>query len=183
MPQKTEKDLWVEMSIREISTQALFAEISYSHIEPKAAAGTDAVFSSIHSFLSHCVMVSKMLAAEDDGKPPKSIGGILGIPDASVIHQRRFRNHLEHYDERLKKWIGKFGVNRMIGTYNIGPKSMFQDPNMLFVSHYDSSSQVFTFVNEDFDLGNLSEELKRIKENADKWVKKMEQGAITPPFI
>src|SRR3989344_2204649 len=79
VPNKTEKDLWVEMSIREIWTQAHFAEIAYSHIDPKAASGNDAVFSSIHSFLSHCAMVSKMLSASDDDNPPKLIGDVLGI--------------------------------------------------------------------------------------------------------
>jgi len=182
MPNKTEKDLWIEMSIREIWTQAHFAGIAYSHIEPKAANSIDTVFSSIHSFLSHCAMVSKMLAAEDDEHPPKYIGDILGIPRESLIHQRVFRNHLEHYDERLKGWIRKFGVNTMIGTYNIGPKSAFQIPGMILVRHYDPDSQIFTFVNDDFDLDALSVDVKRTKSVADKWVKDMESGVITPPF-
>jgi hypothetical protein len=32
----------------------------------------------------------------------------LKINNESLIHKRRFRNHLEHYDERLKKWINKY---------------------------------------------------------------------------
>jgi len=78
MPTKTEKDLWVEMSIREIWTQAHFAEIAFSHVDPKAASNNDAVFSSIHSFLSHCAMVSKMLSAKYDNNAPRSIGDIEG---------------------------------------------------------------------------------------------------------
>lgn len=192
MPIKTEKDLWIEMSIREIWTQAHFAEIAYSHIDPKAANGNDAVFSSIHSFLSHCAMVSKMLMANDyperkgllkifaeyliklellKKQKTIAIGSILGIKESSIIHKRKFRNHLEHYDERLKKWIRKYGTNIHVGTYNIGPKS--EIPDMLFVSHYDPSTQVFTFVNEDFDLGQLFEEVQRIKVIAATWVNKI----------
>lgn len=183
MPNKTEKDLWVEMSIREIWTQAHFAGIAYSHIDPKAASGNDAVFSSIHSFLSHCAMISKMLAATDDSNPPKSIGEVLNIPSISIVHKRVFRNHLEHYDERLKDWIKQFGVNCNIGTYNIGPRRAIQIPNMVFVSHYDPNTATFTFVNDDFDLSALAAEVQRIKDLADTWVKNMESRKITPPFI
>lgn len=183
MPTKTEKDLWVEMSIREIRTQAHFAEIAYSHIDPKAASGNDAVFSSIHSFLSHCAIISKMLKANDDSNPPKSIGDVLKISDASLIHRRKFRNNLEHYDKELKDWIRKFGANVNIGTYNIGPKNAFQISNMVLVSHYDQTNQMFTFVNDDFDLGTMFSEVQRIKNIADNWVKGMESRKINPPFI
>src|SRR3989344_6238631 len=171
MKKRTEKDFWIEMSIREIWTQAHFAELAYQNIDPKAVHGTDAVFSSIHSFLSHCAIMSKMLSAKDQETPPKSIGDILGITKSSVIHNRKFRNHLEHYDERLKQWIREKGINSNIGTYNIGPKSMIQIPNMVFVSHYDTSDNTFTFINEDFDLGLMLEEVRRIKGLADDWVK------------
>ncbi len=182
MPVKTEKDLWVEMSVSEISSQAEFAEIAYSHIDPKAANGNAAVFSSVHSFLSHCAIISKMLKANDDSNPPKSIGDILGISDTSLIHRRKFRNNLEHYDKELKEWIKKFGVNINIGTHNIGPKTAIQIPNMVFVSHYDPTNQTFTFVNEDFDLRALFAEVQRIKGIVDDWNNKVMLGEIIPPF-
>lgn len=166
----TEKDLWIEMSVREISTQAHFAKLSYSHIDPKAAVGTDLVFSSIHSFLSHCAMVSKMLKAKDDGNPRVSIGQILNVSDDSLIHKRKFRNNLEHYDCELKDWIRTHGVNSKIATYNIGPREIIQTANTVIVSHYDPNTKMFTFVNEDFNLEELSDEVGRIKSLADVWV-------------
>jgi hypothetical protein len=178
---RSEKDFWIEMSIREIWTQAHFAEISYKNIDIKAAANIDVVFSSIHSFLSHCVMVSKLLKSRDEKS--RSIGDILNVSESSIIHNRKFRNNLEHYDKELRRWIRKKGVNANIGTYNIGPKSMIRIPNMVFVSHYDPTNDTFTFVNEDFNLGQLFEEVQRIKELADKWVKQVESGAINPPFV
>jgi len=179
---KIKKDLWIEVSIREISTQAHFAEIAHSHINPKAINENDLVFSSIHSFLSHCAMISKMLAAVDDEKPLRSIGDVLGVSKTSLIHKRRFRNHLEHYDERLKQWIGKFAAGANIGTYNIGPKSAIQIPNMIFVSHYNPSNQIFTFVNDEFDLGKLFIEVQKIKNIADSWIQEIQFGKRIPPF-
>lgn len=171
MSQRTEKEFWVEMSIREIGTQAHFAGLAFKNLDPKAIEGTDSVFSSIHSFLSHCAMISKLLKAQGDSV---EIGAVLGIPHTSPIHNREFRNHLEHYDERLKAWIQNKGLNAIIGTYNVGPKSAFEIPNLILVSHYDPETTEFTFVDENLDLGELNEEVERIKEVADSWVKEVE---------
>ena len=170
------------MSVREVWTQSHFAGIAHSHIDPKAERGTDLVFSSIHSFLSHAAMVSKMLLAKSEDPSSKSIGDILGVPVTSLVHNRKFRNHLEHYDERLKQWIKKAVMGKAIGTYNIGPKSMIVIPNMIFVSHYDPTNDTYTFVDEDFNLGELNTELVKINNLADQWVKKMERRVIQPPF-
>src|SRR5258708_20725593 len=101
---KSERDLWVEMSIREISKEGHFADIAYNNIQAKGAVSTDIVFSSIHSFLSHCAMISKLLEASEPGGGA-TIGAVLRVPSSSPIHKRKFRNSLEHYDERLKDWI------------------------------------------------------------------------------
>lgn len=172
------------MSIREISTQCTFADMSFHNIGQKSASGNALTFSSIHSFLSHCGMVSKMLRAEDDLLAKSNvIGHILGILPSSLIHKTTFRNSLEHYDERLKRWIAKFGAQANIGTYNIGPKSSFQASNIVLVNHYDPSSHAFTFVNKDFNLKDLHNEATRIKGIADKWVSDVESRVINPPFI
>lgn len=180
---KTEKDFWVEMSIREIWTQAHFAEISYGNIQTKGVSGVDLVFSSIHSFLSHCANLSKMLQGSDGGNPPKTIGNVLNILENSIIHNRDFRNHLEHYDERLKKWIREKGVNANIGTYNVMPKNAVQITNMVFVTNYDPATNVFTFVDQDLNLSKLFTEVQKIKSIADTWVEGVQSRVILPPFI
>lgn len=159
------------MSIREVRTQAQFAGIAYSHIDPKAANGNDAVFSSIHSFLSHCAMVSKMLSGKYGQTETETIGDILGISNLSPIHDRTLRDNLEHYYNKLKNWISKYGADVMIGDYNIGPKSVIQIPGMVFVRQYDPTTSTFTFVNDDFDLGVLATEVQKIKGIADKLVR------------
>lgn len=164
------------MSVREIWTQSHFAEISFNNIDPKAARASDAVFSSIHSFLSHCALVSKLLKAQDDANPPTVISDILGISESSIIHNRTFRDHLDHYYDRLKRWIDKYPANVNIGTYNIGPKNFFEGGNMLLVSHYDPQNEVFTFVDEDLNLREMYEEVSKINKIADRWVKSLRQS-------
>jgi hypothetical protein len=124
-------------------------------------------------------MISKMLKATDDSSPPKSIGGLLGVPDTSLIHHRVFRNHLEHYDERLKRWIQQFGPNCNIGMNNIGPKSKISFPGLVFVRHFDPTTGCFTFVNDEFDLKALHAEVGNIETIAQKWLEQVRQKRIT----
>lgn len=124
-------------------------------------------------------MVSKLLKSRAEGI---LIGDVLSIPDSSLIHDRTFRNRLEHYDERLKEWIRENGVNVNIGMYNVGPKQAINVPNLVYISHYDPTNRTFTFVDEDFDLGQMHSETQRIKNAADSCVKEVEAGARKPPF-
>jgi hypothetical protein len=128
-------------------------------------------------------MVSKMLRAKYESNAIREIGDVLGIAKSSPIHSRTLRNNLEHYDERLKVWIGKHGVDISIGDNNIGPKSALRITNLVFVRHFDPTLNTFTFVDVDYDLGVLFDEVQRIKEFANNWVMGVEGRAISPPFI
>jgi hypothetical protein len=160
-----EEKFWIEMSVREISTQAHFADLAYANFHPKAKLNNDAVFSSIHSFLFHCAMMPKMLRGRFE---TVSIDDVLDIAQDSIIHERKFRDDLEHYYSRLKNWIREYGLRRVIGTYNIGRRDKFR--GVLLIKHYDPSECIFTFVGEDFDLEAMHGEAIRIKEIADRCI-------------
>ncbi len=178
---RNKRDFWVEMAIREIWTQAKFACLAFDNIDIKKTKNQDVLFSSIHSFLSHAANISKLLKSKDDSTG-MAIGDILSIPTSSIVHDRNFRNHLEHYDERLKNWIDKYPADVNIGTYNIAPKGAIKG-NILFVSHYDPDSNIFVFVDDEFKLSDLHKEVLIIIQIADSWVKKFEKGVIKPPLI
>ena len=184
-PDQALRDKWIEMSIREISTQCKFASIAFDNLSKKGRESTDAAFSSAHSFLSHAANVSKLLKATDILSPNAGgvVGDILGVDEDTAIHDRKLRNHLEHYDERLQRWIAEQGPDANIGTYNIGPKAMIQIPGLVFVTHYDPTTKTFTFVNEDFDLAMLDGEIRRIHTTADAWVSQMETARRTTPRV
>lgn len=79
-----DEDFWVHMSVLEIRAQAQFAKMTYKNIKKKLGTGDEwAVFSSIHSFLSHCAMISKMLQAKG---PTRSIEQVLDFPANSIIN-------------------------------------------------------------------------------------------------
>lgn len=193
-------DKWIEMAIREVWTQCQFAHVAFSNINPKAAANTDVVFSSIHSFLSHCANVSKLLDAREwpdqvltrsrfrslikrilralgltRGNGGKSMGEILGVPRGLAIHKKRwFRNSLEHYDERLWTWLKGYGPDVSIFDYNVMPKSAIKvAPNLkhIWVRNYDPMTNTFTFTGKDLDISVMHKEILDIQRLADQWVK------------
>jgi hypothetical protein len=167
--ERTERDLWVEMSVREIQRHCYFADGAYRKLDCKAGAGTDAVFFSIHSFLSHCAIVSRLLRAKADSL---TIEDVLKVSTTLKIHDGSFRNHLEQYDERPKKWINENGTGTIIGSHKIGRKSMPLSKDVLFVSYDDRGT--FTFFYDDINLRDLYEEIVQVQAVADTWVKNME---------
>jgi hypothetical protein len=165
-----EEDFWIKMSVKEISTQVDFANLAYANLtrhDLTLDLRHDVLFSSIHSFLSNCAIISKMLKA---CKETTSIGDELDIPADSPIHQRRFRNHLEHYDERLQSRIRDVGLKLLVGRYRIGSKSKIRNPNVVFIRHYDPATSIFTFIDDEIVLSAMHVEAMRIKEIADQWI-------------
>jgi hypothetical protein len=174
-----EQDFWIKMSIYEIEAQAEFARVSLENIFRKGSENNNLVFSSIHPLLSHCAVISKLLKADSNGI---TIGSILKIKDDSIIHKRKYRNNMEHYDQELKKWIKEKGINAAIGMDNIGSKSAIGVPNMFFIRHFDNQTHTFTLLDEDFNLVSLLEEIRIIKKKASTWVLTERMGKIHPPF-
>ena len=172
---------WTRLSISEVSTQCKFALLAWSNLDVKALEDHDTAFSSAHSFLSHAANISKLLRTNDIETSGRtgSIGIELLVSDDSIIHDRRLRNNLEHYEERLKGWIRAKGVHANIGLYNLGPKSAIGIPNFVHVTNYDSQKKIFTFVDEDFDLAQIACEIIEIQSIANSWLSK---NRIVGPF-
>lgn len=170
------RDLLIEMAVRELSTQCKFADTAYSNILKKAPERLEVSFSSIHSFLSHCAMVSKLLWSKHlkSNIRNQTITQILEIMDTSKIRGRRFRNILEHYDEYLKKWIEEKGDNVNIFDFNVGSREAIRvgnGVNTIFVRHFDPATSTFTLIGKDLNLAELHNEVLVIKSKADNWLK------------
>ena len=172
-------DLLIEMAIREISTQCTFAEVAYKNVIKKGSSSSGLVFTSIHSFLTHCANVSKFLWSEELAKniEKNKIAEILDVPDSLEIKKRSFRNKLEHYDEHLQKWVKKKKPNTLILDYNMGPKNNIKiSGNSIMVRHYDPQNAIFTLLDKDIDLSEIHQEVQEIKLKADVWVRSARRG-------
>ncbi len=163
---------WIQLSVREVSAQCKLALDAWADLERETVGGAYGVFGRVHSFLAHAAILSKLIKASDieDTGITNVLGKELLIPLNSAIHDRRLRNNLEHYDEELKKWIKTKGIMANIGTYNLGPKNSLAIPDLVYVTHYDPGTRIFTFVDEDFDLVSIAQEISHIQSCAEKWM-------------
>lgn len=161
-----------EFTIREIFSQCTFAIKAHQNIDIKAGS-TDVVYSSIHSFLSHCrnvwmLLVNKNLAEEIH---PRTIMQLLGVNEATPLSNTKLRNMLEHYDERLYKWIKAGAEGAFVLDSNVGSKQALGVPeNSVRVRHYDFATDTFSMLNNDLPLQPMLGEAMRVRKSADAWL-------------
>jgi succinate dehydrogenase flavin-adding protein (antitoxin of CptAB toxin-antitoxin module) len=193
------KQKWLEYAAREVATQSKLARVAYESI--RGQLGTDGPFILVQAFLTHTANASKMLQASQEPFPilryeydwrkvfqwlrscglvkrGPTIGDLLGIDRGSPLHgkARQFRNHLEHYDDRLYSWLRKHGPNVNIADFNVMPRNAIRAPAgaIVFIRNIDPQTLIFTFLDKDLDTGVLIEELDRIRGIADRYVADVE---------
>lgn len=169
-----EKKLLKETAIRELSTRCRYALISYLKIEVNIQEeNQEGVFSSIHLFLINCANISKILWSKEIKKHLGSkIANILEIPNSFNIKKREFRNDLEHYDDRLVKWIKERGEKVNTIDYCIGPKSAIkfgENTQYIYIRHYDGDKKIFIFCDKELYLVDLYKEIFEIGKKAETW--------------
>lgn len=166
-------NLTTKMGIREVLSQTQYADVAFGNVLIKGANSTIVAFSSVHSFLTHSAMLSKLLWSDSlVDKSSKTLAEVLDIPDGLKIKDRKFRNILEHYDEHLKRWIDNKSNNSMIMDNNIGPRSTIKSGNAVWIRHYDPTTGIFTLIDNDLNLADLHEEVMMIKDKASEWSEK-----------
>lgn len=71
------------------------------------------VWCSIQSILVSAANVSKILWPNKNRPRGKRLRQMLKVEEDNVLSNRKFRNHFEHYDERIEEWFD----NRLNGVY------------------------------------------------------------------
>ena len=64
---------------------------------------------------------------------------LLSLDDSSPIKSRRFRNHFEHYDNRIEEWTKEY-ENKIIIDSNIGPVDLVligEERRTFFMRNFD----------------------------------------------
>lgn len=170
--------------------------------EPERAAEADAervqaqLFRSLHSFLTHAAMVSRLLwpsgprkhreedRASHDRRNAQAVNRgkqvrlALGLPDKQPRGQRTLRDHLEHFDERLDDWVLTGSRHNFIDRC-VGPPNPMVGPERRDVMRwFDPTDGSFHFRGERFDITALAarvNEIRGLAAHARKY------GTTTPP--
>ncbi|GEM_PF-5514202 len=162
-----------QYAVVEIRCQCLFAMETFKNITKKGEGEKIMTFSSIHSFLTHCANISKILWSRPNPKYPgvtfkevigENVSDRLRIGGSSPIKDMEHRDGLDHYDERIVRWV-KDALSRNgkkeipIVDLTIGEKH-FSDA--LYLRHYDPEAGLFTFIGKELNLKVLYDEVVRI---------------------
>ncbi|MFL9844055.1 hypothetical protein [Flavobacterium rhizosphaerae] len=120
------------------------------------------VWCSIQSILVAAGNVSKILWPSHKYKiRGERLRQLLKVEENNLLSSRKFRNHFEHYDERIEEWF----QSRSGGVY----VDLAMNPSMsgLGNSHrgYNSLNNTLVFRGESFDLAEVLKALEEIYEN------------------
>lgn len=88
--------------------------------------------------------------------------GLLSVDDSSPLYDRTFRNHFEHYDERIEDWLESVGT-ASYRDWVMGPPNSIahQFPENVHRG-YDYTTQTLTFRGETMNLRALLSALDEI---------------------
>lgn len=168
--------------IHEIKIQSEFGIFAYEKIlqtlELEIDDGISVELFYVHAFLSHVANVSKLLDTRSNTKISGVRRGellrqVLSVPDNYLLHDRKIRNHLEHFDERIDQYM--VNVDKVVVSYLLGKGEIYDadgkpfDKKYIF-RHLDPYSLSFYFRGEQYDLSQVAEELSTIYTNAVHWL-------------
>jgi len=98
-----------QIYVGEARTQINFAIRAYGQFEQARQNGdSEAIFYHLHHFVVHTVNVDKVVSAKPGSQREQALQGRIDTSGIDLKQIRGMRNHLEHYDERLDKWIANF---------------------------------------------------------------------------
>jgi hypothetical protein len=150
--------------ISEIVIQSKFAEKAADQL----AESSDSVevWGSIQSILVAAANVSKILwpAKKQYMARGEQLRDSLGVDDDNLLSDRTFRNHFEHYDERIEDWFER-SISAVYMDSRIDP---FEPTTLslpqFFHRSYNPTSRTLSFRNESIDLSAVLTALAEIRE-------------------
>ncbi|WP_153100175.1 hypothetical protein [Paraburkholderia hayleyella] len=158
--------------LEEIGTQCRMARNAFNSLknsEPtrtiqtieKGEMQTAEVFRNVHSILTHTGVISRLLwpgntqksaqskSASEDKSASEKLRELLDLPaNGHPLCERTLRNDLEHFDERLAKWIADVDMPPDYWQNYISPWSVItqhgaKEQNVM--RHFDPGTQIFRF--------------------------------------
>ena len=123
------------------------------------------VWGAIQSILIAAGNVSKILwpTRKSSAERGKVLRKLLSIDDRSMLSDRKFRNHFEHYDERIEDWF-KENCSAVYMDPSIDSfKSIWGDNPANRHRAYNPLKQTLTFRGESVDLAALLKVLEEIR--------------------
>ena len=153
----------------EVERQARFGLIAASDLDEALSSGDmDRIWYSVQSLLIAAGNVSKLLWPSQSSVPNRGedLRTSLGVPDSSPLEPRSFRNHFEHFDERLEQWATS-SHRRNFADSNVGPTGIIAglDPGD-YLRNFDTNKYAVTFRGDAYLLKPVADALRELHAKA-----------------
>jgi len=150
---------------REVERQTRFALMAFSDLEAALKMGDiDRIWYAVQGFLVAAGNVSKLLWPSRPSVPNRGeeLRLSLDVPDDSILAPRTFRNHFEHFDERLEQWAASSQRKNFVDS-NVGPTGMISglEPGD-YLRNLDTTRHAVTFRGDTYLLKPLVEALSNL---------------------
>jgi len=125
----------------------------------------DRIWASAQSFLVAAGNVSKLLWPSSERIPGRGseLRQSLNVGANSALEPRTFRNHFEHFDERLDDWAIS-GRNHSFVDSNVGPPGMIGGAadSRFFLRNFDTANYAMTYRGNRYELRPVVAELETL---------------------
>lgn len=154
---------------REVERQCKFALMSIQDLRNALQNGDmDRIWYFIQSFLVAVGNISKILWPVNPTLPGRGddIRQSLSVNDDSPLQPRAFRNHFEHFDERLERWATSSMHMNFVDS-NVGSTGSIVgiDPND-YLRNFDPSDYTVTFRGDLYILPPIEEAVHSLWQKA-----------------
>lgn len=141
-----------DIYLQEARTQVEFAKRSYAAFRDAEGSGVVIeVFFHLHHFLVHATNINRILDAKPGSERQAILDGHLDLTGVDLKPFRRLRNHLEHFDERLDRWLRDFEGHAYFDMNIITGAKGF--PERAFLRALDGDT--FKFHGESYNMTEL----------------------------
>lgn len=155
--------------ISEILLQSKIAQRAFERLQSTHTSfdGLE-VWCSIQSILVSSANVSKILWPRSNGERGKRLRCLLNVSEDNILANRRFRNHFEHYDERIEERF-KNQPNGVFVDLAMNPslRGGFAGNDNRGYNSFDNS---LLFRGERLDLNEVIEALIKIGKDCKRYV-------------
>ena len=147
----------------EIEKQCKFAITAFEYISIGLEKNDhNLLWYSLQNFLIAVGNISKILWPSNKAytKRGEYLRRFFNVEDNSSLKQRTFRNHFEHFDERLEDWAKSSKKNNFIDS-NVGSiVSVGGIEDCL--RNFDSDTWCLTFQGDQYDIKQVETDIQRI---------------------
>lgn len=147
-----------DIFMSELKHQCKFAAKSYDEIVDSIGNhDSENMWYSIQSFLISTGNISKILYPPDKKciKRGQDLRKLLNISNISPLKSREFRNHFEHYDERIQSWAETSGSFTFIDNLVTDKENFTNSPSLEKTSclrYFITDNMILKFRGEKYEL-------------------------------